>query len=571
MRSQTSRQSHPCPPPRRTAVFSLASLLALALAALSCGSDESPARDSSPSVDSVVSSAAKTSCKVDKADKTSSSIGRAQFPVVNGSTTPHTGSVPLMPGQEKAIGGILYGGSSQGCSGTIVADRAVITASHCMIDYFSWDGQPSTVSKYILAPAEVSFGVGKDMKKPDHTFAVKEIHVNPDVRNTFDQLENDMAVLILTESATTKVPGLVPIPVNLEAISSSEVGAPVELGGFGSLTCGTYDFSPVRYFAKLKLYKVLERDLGVQSVSGSPSMGDSGSGLLLERSDGKTRVASLLSIGISTCAENAGPRLDRYGGWLTSVLPDGCGSMTAAGTCASNVAIWCDGKEIVSESCSTSKKTCAKDTCGQSRCIDKPASTDERCKSLDYFGRCTGEVAEWCVEGQFKARDCGALKQTCVKSSSPLVGYTCSGSLADAGAGDGGAGKEQSWSDFSIPTGSCETLDACMTKCANDLWCSYSCFYAVGGTSKVLWGSWTWCVYCGMYADKNYCDTGASYFGKCETACASSTTYDAGGSSCDDCLTSLCSSYEKACKADRKEAGVEKDGGASKGEAGSGG
>jgi hypothetical protein len=520
----------------------------LLLLAAGCGDGGGGGGDAS-SADLGPSSAAKVSCKVDKVEA-ASTTGSLSSAVVSGSKTPHSNSVPLMPGQDKAIGGMIYG-SSQGCSGTLVADRAVLTASHCVVKYYLWDGSNSTYTKYTMSPSEVAFGVGTDMKNPTHLFKVKEIHVNPMVSMTYNYIENDNALLILEESATEKVPGIVPIPVNLESIATSEVGKTVEQGGFGSLTCNTYDFSPIRYFSKMELYKVMAKDIGVKSVAGSPSMGDSGSGLLLRRSDGRTHVASVLSLSADdSCGYFAGPRIDVYGQWLSGLLEDSCGSTTSKGSCVKGVAIWCEGNEILSQDCTAAKKSCGADACGLYRCIDTPASTDERCQGLDYFGRCNGDVAEWCLSGQFKHRNCAAFKQTCAKSSSPWVGYTCSGSTSDAGAGDKGSGKDAAWPDFRIGTASCSAVDDCLTACGNDFWCQYACYYEGTGHAKELWSEWTWCLYCSAYEDKTFCDTSSSFYAKCVSECTTQTS-----TACQTCWQTTCGDKEKTCKADQKEAG----------------
>jgi hypothetical protein len=49
---------------------------------------------------------------------------------------------------------------------------------------------------------------------------------------------------------------------------------------------------------------------------------------------------------------------------------------------------------------------------------------DDPCMGLDYLGRCNGDVAEYCEDGEFKSRDCGASGQRC-RWIDDETGYWC--------------------------------------------------------------------------------------------------------------------------------------------------
>ncbi len=180
-----------------------------------------------------------------------------------GLDTPHSGSVPLCParrGRSGACSTERRRGARGPWSPTGPSSPPRTASSPTTL------GRPARRPSPIHADQPVAGEVRgrQGLENPDYTFEVKEIHVHPAVPNSFDHLENDLAVLVL-RSPRHEAAGIVPIPVNLETIEKTGGGRrPSRSGGFGSLTCGTYDFSPVRYFAKLAISNVLERDIGVR-------------------------------------------------------------------------------------------------------------------------------------------------------------------------------------------------------------------------------------------------------------------------------------------------------------------
>ena len=74
-----------------------------------------------------------------------------------------------------------------------------------------------------------------------------------------------------------------------------------------------------------------------------------------------------------------------------------------------------------------------------------PDKTYARCQGLDWYGRCAGDVAEWCYRGRIRRRDCARYGQVCgltdhlgyyctapvtppvTPPPDPCVGQTCSG------------------------------------------------------------------------------------------------------------------------------------------------
>ncbi|MEZ4474948.1 MAG: hypothetical protein R3F60_29985 [bacterium] len=50
--------------------------------------------------------------------------------------------------------------------------------------------------------------------------------------------------------------------------------------------------------------------------------------------------------------------------------------------------------------------------------------TADPCAGLDYQGRCTGNTAEWCDDGELRSEDCGRRGQSCGWVNGE-IGYFC--------------------------------------------------------------------------------------------------------------------------------------------------
>jgi hypothetical protein len=98
-----------------------------------------------------------------------------------------------------------------------------------------------------------------------------------------------------------------------------------------------------------------------------------------------------------------------------------CGTHTTWGTCQEQTLTWCaQGGALLSRNCVACAERCilVDDTFGYG-CV--PSS----CGSLDYRGHCNGDVAEWCNDqGQKETRDCASTERHCGLVSQQ-VGYYC--------------------------------------------------------------------------------------------------------------------------------------------------
>ena len=246
-------------------------------------------------------------------------------------------------------------------------------------------------------PQDMGFGVGLEPTDPTATFRVAAIYQHP---------QADMAVVSLTENATDRVPALVAIPVNTVDPSALE-GTEVQVGGYGE----TRDRARSgRYFASVRLNRVGREEIvvdgqGLQGVcfgdSGGPVIGELGAGPV---------VMGVESWGDQSCVDvDHMTRIDVLADFIQPVLDGG--------------------------------------------------APPDACEGLDYLGRCSGQVAEWCEGGQLQSVDCvGAGGHCdfvdndtgwyCVDGAPPTSGEDTETPAPDAGAteadtgGGGGAGGE---------------------------------------------------------------------------------------------------------------------------------
>jgi 3D (Asp-Asp-Asp) domain-containing protein len=139
------------------------------------------------------------------------------------------------------------------------------------------------------------------------------------------------------------------------------------------------------------------------------------------------------------------PNADTSGSPPPRAVPveEPCGSLDYLGRCSGDVAEWCEDGHISSVDCANQNQTCGYvDGSVGYYCMDEDQASpsnaqpdsappppravpvEEPCGSLDYLGRCSGDFAEWCDDGQISRVDCAGQGQTCgyVDAS---VGYYC--------------------------------------------------------------------------------------------------------------------------------------------------
>lgn len=488
----------------------------LLLVGLGCASPEetAPAPESEP----------KNNCRAD-----GGVLGQSQAAIVGGSTTP---SVSLSAGQRDAVGAMLYHQGSTWhafCSATLVSQTVVLTAAHCVVEFQSWDGvSPPTVW---IDPALVAFGVGDDMTLPKARLAVKEVHVPPNLtllqgdRRLFPSsfgMQPDLAVVVLAEPAEMAVPGIEPIAIRELPLVP---GDRVLIGGFGK-TAWNEGTTGVRYWTDLTL--VDDNALAINTAylpgAGTVAPGDSGSGSLVAGPDGRLQVLAATTGPLLPSGGNFGGNVRAAREWLYQFVSTECSSVGASGICEGNVARWCSDGRVMSEDCSARGQSCAADSCGLQRCVAPQAKVDPRCEGLDYFGRCSQSVLEWCVAGEYRHRDCALHAQICGESGDPTIGKTC----LDAPVIEKPPERPPDFIE------SCSGLDTCITPCDNDMWCALDCFARTDRMAIAQYGTFAACTSCAIWPD--YCASSDSPGLVCGSECATSPPTDG----CVQCIDAAC-------------------------------
>ncbi len=372
---------------------------------------------------------------------------RSAGKVFNGTLEP-----TLVPLGENSV---LAIGSFEICSGTLIAQRWVLTAKHCGLG------------------AGVSFCMGTAPDNPDSCLTAARVIDHPDADLTLIELSRDaFTVLAQVEPISIVVQDLVGVDGE-----SPWVGRQGEAAGYGQTETGTLG---TRYFVAEPIVEVSGEFLTIDGEGKrGVCFGDSGGPLLIIADDGSVRVAGALSNGDETClGRDRFTRMDVYRPWVesfTGPTPDpvdnSCGSIGREGRCFSDTATWCaaDGT-LATEACADGSVCGWDNAVAGFRCITEPdpcAGYDsfgacagniafwcedgvlrqrdcaacgqvcdpvgsvsgaycafDNCRGLDYLGQCNGDVAEWCDNGELRRRDCGAIGQTCAFVND-AVGYYC--------------------------------------------------------------------------------------------------------------------------------------------------
>lgn len=388
-------------------------------------------------------------------DGTTDMCGDLRIPtaIYHGDTTP--GELPLREGQIWAVGSI------SGCSATLVAPTWALTAQHCG------------------ARAGGQFCIGRTPDADDVCIRISSAIDHPDYHRR-TQWDADLTMLELAEDATERLPGVEPIPINTFSLDSSYVGRNVEAAGFGRTergSSGTRLFVPVRISEIGDPFITLDGD-GRKGIC----FGDSGGPIFGVAEDGTVRLFgdnSHIYGGPECMSYSRHPRMDLYQEWIEGftgpTIVDGapCGDTGTLGRCSAGSAMWCGdddtleiqrcegglicgwSERVEGFRCIEGEDPCGGfdlvggcDASGNARWCDRGVQrtrdcgacgqvcgrnplvgnsydcVDDPCMGLDYHGRCNGEIAEYCKEGEFLSRDCGREGLSCGWVNDEL-GYWC--------------------------------------------------------------------------------------------------------------------------------------------------
>ncbi len=310
----------------------------------------------------------------------------------------HPEIMTLTDGQLKAIGALNLSFSGL-CSATVVAPRVVLTAAHCVEN---------------LSPGDtVNFLSGATYLPPELSLSSHEWHIHPDYAGSsggYGSPPYDIAVLILDADARTQ--GVEPIPINVEHYVLA--GQIIQAVGYGTTEDGGWNTR--RWWTTMPVVweQALYYATDGQDVTGICS-GDSGGPMLFDIPGQGIHVMGVVSSGEEGCVGlTFYPRTDAYVDWLDDYLPVGpCAEETLAGRCDGTTAIWCEDDTIWTHACADFGYVCGDEGTGNMRCIEPPPP----CNGETFEGRCDGQVAIWCEGEDVLYHDCASFGYVCDRNA----------------------------------------------------------------------------------------------------------------------------------------------------------
>ncbi len=302
-----------------------------------------------------------------------------------------------------AVGALL---TPQGnvCTATVIAPRWIVSAAHCFED----------------GDFGYTLNLGQDMQRPVRRVPLTAIWRHPAWNQR--SLTNDIALGQLGAD-----PGVQPMAL-APTVARGEV---LTFVGFGLTDGRGWELGEKRS-VDMALQRV-DATTFRYSVPGKNTCGGDSGGPALRTVGGVHQVAGVTSYGDAGCAEyGVDTRVDAYLGWIRDVIgdlpadppadngvpappvaEDPCGGLDYLGECSGSVARWCADGAVKERDCGAQGCGYIDDSLGyycggaaQPAPAPAPAPADP-CRGLDYLGRCSGAVAEWCDGGQLQASDCG--------------------------------------------------------------------------------------------------------------------------------------------------------------------
>ena len=224
------------------------------------------------------------------------------FPPMNVHSSPIVGGDEVNNGWESVV--FLYAGGGV-CTGTLVSDDVVLTASHCL------DGVWGSIDVFWCNDC-INQGYWAQRSSNDYH---QHPHYNP---NT---MAADIAVLVLNQDGATD-----PIPMNKDGANNSWLGAsnPLTFVGFG-VTAYYANDSGIKREVDIAVDEWDGTSLYYYDSNHQTCFGDSGGPAFTDHS-GQWKVAGVTSYGDEHCSQyGADVRVDTYASWVeqyTGSQPD---------------------------------------------------------------------------------------------------------------------------------------------------------------------------------------------------------------------------------------------------------
>ncbi len=245
-----------------------------------------------------------------------------------------------------AVGAITNEGYAH-CTGTLVGEKLVVTAAHCVTDV------SASSLQFVIGASIFSAGVVER-----HNVASLKAHPNYNDRT----ITNDIGILILA----TK-PSVAPLGV-VQSMDTSWVGRSLTFVGYGVSNGRTQRGAGYKRSVDMPVSFVDAKTFGVEVAGRNTCNGDSGGPALYIDATGAAFVAGVTSYGDETCVEyGVDTRVDAFADFVGANTPtdgppgppvDPCNGETFVGRCEGDTVIWCENSTVKNRVCRTPSRVC---------------------------------------------------------------------------------------------------------------------------------------------------------------------------------------------------------------------